>query len=269
MNPGDGGTLRRMGALLEAAFWEGLARTLEDAKFDAAFFADSYIFLGEAHVARGGLVYMLDPVPLAMSVLRATSRLGVGVTVSTGYFEPYGLARTLGTIDYLSGGRLAWNVVGGSFDAEAQRFGLEKLLDRDARYDRATEVVEACIELWESFPADAVIMDKKSGRFIDPSRLRSFEYRGEHVRTSGPLTVPASPQGRPIIMQAGASERGRRFAAEYGEVIFTLSHSLAEMREHYADMKRRVGGFGRAIPMTARSFRGSACVVGGDRADRT
>src|SRR5206468_2116459 len=111
---------------------------------------------------------------------------------------------------------------------------------------RAAEVVEACIELWESFPAHALIMDKESGHFIDTTRLRSFEYRGEYVRTAGPLTVPASPQGRPVIMQAGASERGRQFAAKYGEVIFTLSHTLAEMQAYYADMKRRVVEAGRS-----------------------
>ena len=247
--------------VLQPALWEGIARTLEDAKFDAAFFADGLVFYGDAHVAKGGLTYLLDPVPLTMSVLRATTHLGVGVTVSTSFFEPYGLARTLGTVDYLSGGRLAWNVVTGGYDEEAQLFGMETLLSREARYDRATEVVEACIQLWDSFPSDALVIDKRSGEFIDASKLRSFEYSGEHVRTRGPLRVPASPQGRPIIMQAGASERGREFAARFGEVIFTLQHSLPAMQEYYADIKRRVQAVGRA-PEDCKILPGIGITVG-------
>jgi FMN-dependent oxidoreductase (nitrilotriacetate monooxygenase family) len=247
--------------LLESEFWEGVARTLEAAKFDAAFFADGLSFYGQAHVSRGGLVYLLDPVPLAMNVLRATSHLGVGVTASTSFTEPFGLARTLGTVDHLSGGRLAWNVVTSGSDTEARQFGLDGLPDREARYDRATEVVEACIELWESFPADALIVDKQSGRYIDPTKLRAFQYEGEHVRTQGPLTAPGSPQGRPVIMQAGASERGRQFAAQFGEVIFTLPKSVADMRASYADIKRRVAEAGRS-PTDCKILPGITAVVG-------
>lgn len=232
--------------ILESPMWEGLARTLEDARFDAAFFADAFVWYGDASVERGGLNYMLDPLPLAVNVLRATTHLGVGVTYSTTFYEPFGIARTLGTVDYLSGGRFAWNVVTSTFDAEARRFGMEKMPGRAERYDRAEEVVEACVRLWESFPADALVLDKEGGQFIDPSRLRPFEYHGKHVSTEGPLTVPASPQGGPVIMQAGASERGRQFAARLGEVIFTLSHSVHEMQSYYSDVKRRVVEAGRA-----------------------
>lgn len=231
--------------LLDADLWEKIAQTLEDAKFDAAFFADAYIFYGAASVARGGLNYMLDPMPVAMSVLRATTHLGVGVTASTTFNEAYPLARTLGTMDVLSGGRMAWNVVTSSFDKEAQRFGMEKILDREARYDRATEVLEACLQLWDSFPADALVLNKETGEFIDASKLKPFEYRGKYVSTDGPLTLPASPQGHPIIMQAGASERGREFAARFGEVIFTISASISDMQSYYADIKRRVAEAGR------------------------
>ncbi len=231
--------------LMDAAMWEGVAQTLEEAKFDAAFFADSYVFYGRAHIERGGLMYMMDPLPLAMSVLRATTHLGVGVTVSTSFNEAFVLARTLGTMDLLSGGRMAWNVVTSSFDREAQLFGMERILERDARYDRATEVVEACLQLWDSFAPDAFVLDKKTGQFIDGSRLKEFEYRGKYVKTNGPLTLPQSPQGRPIIMQAGASERGRQFAARFGEVLFTIASSFDEAQKYYADVKRRVAEAGR------------------------
>lgn len=232
--------------ILDSQMWERLGQTLERACFDAAFFADAFIFYGDASVERGGLNYMLDPLPLAMNVLRATTRLGVGVTYSTTFYEPFGIARTLGTADYLSGGRFAWNVVTSTFDAEARRFGMEKMPDRAERYDRAEEVVEACLKLWASFPAEALVLNKETGQFIDASRLKPFTYHGKHVSTEGPLTLPASPQGGPVIMQAGASERGRQFAARLGEVIFTLSNSVAEMQKYYRDMKRRAVEFGRA-----------------------
>jgi FMN-dependent oxidoreductase (nitrilotriacetate monooxygenase family) len=231
--------------ILDSQMWEKLARTLEDARFDAAFFADAFVWYGDASIERGGLNYMLDPLPLAVNLLRVTTHLGVGVTYSTTFYEPFGIARTLGTVDYLSGGRFAWNVVTSTYDAEARRFGMEKMLGRAERYDRAEEVVEACQQLWDSFPAEALVLDKESGQFIDPSRLKPFTFRGKHVSTEGPLTVPASPQGGPVIMQAGASERGRQFAARVGEMIFTLSHSLAAMQDYYSDMKRRVVEAGR------------------------
>lgn len=230
---------------LESAFWERIALTLEDAKFDAVFFADAQVLYSDEVMSRGGLLYLLDPVPLAANVLRATRHLGVGVTVSTTFYEAYALARTLGTVDFLSGGRLAWNVVTSVYDEEARRFSMAKMPDRDMRYDRAREVLEACFELWDSFSPDAFIVDQGSGRFMDPAKLKTFEYVGDHVRTRGPLNVPASPQGRPVIMQAGGSEKGRDFAARFGEVIFTMANSVDGMRSFYADMKRRAAAAGR------------------------
>jgi FMN-dependent oxidoreductase (nitrilotriacetate monooxygenase family) len=232
--------------VLETAFSENVARTLEAAKFDAVFFQDGIGFQDEASVARGGLIPMLDPVPLTANILRATTNIGVGVTVSTSFYGPYHIARSLGTIDYLSGGRLAWNVVTSVLDAEAQFYGLEEIPDRESRYSRAADVVEATIQLWESFGPDALIADKQSGEYIDPAKLNWFDYRGDFVRTKGPLSVPPSPQGRPIIMQAGQSESGRQFAARFAEVIFSIATTPAGMKAFYSDMKRRVVEAGRS-----------------------
>jgi FMN-dependent oxidoreductase (nitrilotriacetate monooxygenase family) len=232
---------------LDSGVWEDLAKTLEEAKFDALFFADGQAPADEvAPVERGGLVWLLDPVPVLTNVLRATTHLGVAATISTSFFEPYGLARMLGTIDYLSGGRLAWNVVTSSHDAEAQRYSMDHLPGRDARYARATEVLESCFQLWDSFPADAMVVDRKSGEFIDRSKLKYFEYGGEYVQTRGPLYVPQSPQGRPIIMQAGASDIGREFAASFADIIFMNQFRPEDMREQCEDMRRRLVAKGRS-----------------------
>lgn len=230
---------------LDPACWDRVARTLENGRFDAIFFADAQTFYNEQMTRKGGDVYLLDPVPLAMSVARATTKLGIGITISTSLFEPFGIARALGTLDVLSGGRIAWNVVTSVSDQEAHRYGMPGLLPKNERYDRADEVVEACMQLWDSFPVDALVADKKLGLFIDPDKLEHLTYEGKHVKTEGPLTVPPSPQGRPVIMQAGSSERGRQFAARWAEILFTYQHSLANMQAFYKDMHSRMATFGR------------------------
>jgi FMN-dependent oxidoreductase (nitrilotriacetate monooxygenase family) len=234
-----------VGEYLDPQTWDHVARTLEDAKFDAIFFADAQTFYNPEMTRSGGDIYLLDPVPLAMSVARATQRLGIGITISSSLFEPYGVARSLGTLDVMSGGRMAWNVVTSVADQEAQRFGMPALLPKDQRYDRADEMVEACMALWGSFPIDAYVADKAAGLFIDPDRLHALTYEGRYVRTQGPLTVPPSLQGRPVIMQAGSSGRGREFAARWAEILFTFQYSHQSMGLFYNDMHKRLAAAGR------------------------
>jgi FMN-dependent oxidoreductase (nitrilotriacetate monooxygenase family) len=231
---------------LDPVWWESVARTLEDGKFDACFFADAQAFYGDTVLAKGGQLALLDPLPLAAMIARATSRLGIGITLSTSLFAPFGIARALGTLDLLSGGRVAWNVVTSSLDREAQNYGFDALPPRNVRYDMADEVVEACFKLWDSFGQDALTVDKASGNFADLAKFKSFVYEGKWVKAQGPLTVPQSAQGRPVIMQAGASERGREFAARWAEMIFTLQHSLEDMRKFYSDIKGRMQRRGRS-----------------------
>jgi FMN-dependent oxidoreductase (nitrilotriacetate monooxygenase family) len=230
---------------LDPDHWDAVARILEDAKFDMIFLADSQVFYDDESIRGGGELYLLDPVPLAMSIARSTRRLGVGVTVSTSFVEPYAVARSLGTTDVLSGGRIAWNVVTSTIHKAAVCYGMERLLDRTARYDRAEEVLEAAAQLWDSFGRDAIVADKAAGVYIDPPRLREFDYIGQHVKTRGPLTTPQSAQGRPVIIQAGASERGREFAARWAEVIFASGKDLGALQAFYSDLKHRVATFGR------------------------
>lgn len=150
------------------------------------------------------------------------------------------------TLDVMSGGRIAWNVVTSSQDAAIRRVGGKGLLPKNERYEMADEVVEACFKLWNSFPADAYLADKKTRHFIDVDKLDHFTYSGKYVQTEGPLTVPPSPQGHPVIMQAGSSDRGRDFAARWAEVIFTYQRTQEGMRAFRTDMNSRFIKAGRS-----------------------
>jgi FMN-dependent oxidoreductase (nitrilotriacetate monooxygenase family) len=231
--------------------YEHMARVLEAARFDGCFFADTLglpdIYKGsfDTYLREGGQLSYLDPMMVLPVMARATNHLGLGATLSTTFFNPYHLARMLASLDHLSRGRACWNVVTSTMDFEARNFGLDALPAKDLRYDRADEVVEACCALWDCWQDDALVMDKASGLFIDPAKVRYADYQGRHVRTRGPLTVPRCPQGRPVLMQAGASPRGRDFAARWAEAIFCSSGSKKDAMEFYADIKTRMARFGR------------------------
>lgn len=232
-------------AYFDPAYWEERARLLETAKFDAMFFADSHVFHDDAAIRTGGELYMIDPAAMAMCVARATKHLGIGITVSTSYSGPFGIARSLGSLDVLSGGRMAWNVVTSPTPKAAASYGMAGILGHTERYDRADEVVEASMGLWDSFPTDAFVVAKEEGQYMDPTKLKSYEFSGQHISTRGPLTVPQSAQGRPVIVQAGASERGKQCAARWAEVIFSTGGTVAKLQDYYTDMKARTKALGR------------------------
>ncbi|HEY2616629.1 MAG TPA: NtaA/DmoA family FMN-dependent monooxygenase, partial [Acetobacteraceae bacterium] len=232
--------------------YEHLARVLEAARFDGCFFADTLglpdVYKGsfDTYLRHGGQLSYLDPMMVLPVMARATRHLGLGATLSTTFFNPYHLARTLASFDHLSHGRACWNVVTSTMDFEARNFGIGALPPKEVRYDRADEVVEACCALWDCWQEDALVMDKDSGLFIDPDKVRYADYEGRYVRTRGPLTIPRSPQGRPVLMQAGSSPRGRDFAARWAEAIFNSSGSKQDAVEFYTDIKGRMHRFGRA-----------------------
>jgi FMN-dependent oxidoreductase (nitrilotriacetate monooxygenase family) len=238
-------------AFLDPASWEHIARVLEQGCFDSLFFADIlafYDFLGGNHdtlIGRGGQMGLLDPLPLLAVMARVTRHIGLGATISTSFFNTFHLARSLATLDMISGGRVAWNVVTSALEQEAKNFGMTGLPGKDERYDRAEEVLQACCQLWESWEPDALKLDKQAGLFADPSRVHPVNFAGKWISTRGPNTVPRTPQGRPVIMQAGSSARGRDFAAKWAEVVFTLQHSKADMQDFYTDMKARMVAAGR------------------------
>ncbi|QCI67632.1 LLM class flavin-dependent oxidoreductase [Phreatobacter stygius] len=237
--------------ILDPSRYEHIARVLEAARFDGCFFADLFglydIHGGsfDAYVRRGGQISFLDPTVVLPVMAAATRHLGLGATLSSSFHTPYHLARWLGSLDVMSKGRVAWNVVTSATDLEARNAGMDELPPRDERYDRADEALEACFALWNSWDADAFVLDKQAGVLADPAKVHYANYQGRWVKTRGPLSIPRSPQGRPVIMQAGSSDRGREFAARWAEVIFTIQRGRDEMREFYQDVKSRMEKRGR------------------------
>jgi FMN-dependent oxidoreductase (nitrilotriacetate monooxygenase family) len=238
--------------ILDPARYQHIARVLEDAKFDGCFFADLFglydVHQGsfDAYVRRGGQISYLDPTVVLPVMAAATRHLGLGATLSTSFHTAYHLARWLGSLDAMSGGRVAWNVVTSATDLEAKNAGMDELPPRELRYDRADEVMEACMALWNSWDADALVRDKRAGIMADPAKVHYANYVGKWIKSRGPLSIPRSRQGHPVIMQAGSSDRGREFAARWAEVIFTVQRGEPEMREFYDDIKARMAERGRA-----------------------
>jgi FMN-dependent oxidoreductase (nitrilotriacetate monooxygenase family) len=232
--------------------YEHLARVLEAGRFDGCFFADTLglpdVYKGsyDTYLRYGGQLSYLDPMIVLPVMARATRHLGLGATLSTTFFNAYHLARTLASLDHLSGGRACWNVVTSTMDFEARNFGLGSLPAKELRYDQADEVVEACCALWNCWGEDAWVADKEDGLFIDPEKVHYADYEGRYVRSRGPLTIPRSPQGRPVLMQAGASPRGRDFAARWAEAIFCTAGTKEDAIAFYTDVKGRVTRFGRS-----------------------
>lgn len=236
----------------EPSRWENLARLLEYARFDCGFFADGlgipdvYRQTFADYIGRGGQASLLDPMIVLPLMARVTTHLGLGATLSTTFYEPYQLARSLGSLDLISKGRVAWNVVTSSYNAEARNFGMDALPDKDLRYDRAEDVLGACCALWDSWDEDALVLDRESGVFADAKKIHYVDYAGPHVKTRGPLSIPRTPQGRPVILQAGSSPRGRDVAARWAEMIFCTVVTKEDGIEFCADMERRLAKYGRS-----------------------
>jgi FMN-dependent oxidoreductase (nitrilotriacetate monooxygenase family) len=232
--------------------YEHLARVLEEARFDAGFFADGlgvpdiYKNSFADYLGRGGQLSLLDPMTVLPLMARVTTRLGLGATLSTTFNGPYQLARSLGSLDLLSGGRVAWNVVTSANDYEARNCGMAGVPPKDKRYDRADEVLEACFALWDCWDEDAMVLDRASGVFVDVSKVRYANYSGRYVSARGPMSIPRSPQGRPVIMQAGSSPRGRTFAARWAEMIFCSHATKQDAISYRDDMMQRLEACGRA-----------------------
>jgi FMN-dependent oxidoreductase (nitrilotriacetate monooxygenase family) len=206
------------------------------------------------------------PVKLDLSIVLGaiagvTEHIGLGATYSTTYYPPFHVARTFATLDHLSGGRAAWNVVTSVNDSEAQNFGVDEVLDHDQRYDRADEFLEATTGLWDTWADDALVLDRENGVFAKPESVRELNYKGEWFEVRGPLTVPRGPQGRPVLLQAGSSGRGRDFAARWAEVIFTGDPGIDVARSHYQNQKERIGELGRD-PESVRMLPMAYAVVG-------
>lgn len=232
-------------------YYEDIGRTLERGKFHLAFFDDRLAIpdrYGDdfAETIRHGIrAAKLDPVAVALTMGLATERLGIGVTYSTTYYEPFHVARVFATIDLLLSGRAAWNVVTSLNDSEAANFGASEHLGHDLRYDRADEFMEVVLGHWNSWDDDALRFDRESGLFADPDKVHRLDHQGNFFKSRGPFTVPRSAQGHPVIIQAGQSGRGKAFAAQWGELIFVVYPNLQVAKKQYGDFKGAFAEKGR------------------------
>jgi len=232
---------------LDFAHYARLAQVAERAKFDAIFFADS-VGVRDTHLpslSRTARADHFEPLTLLSALSVVTRNVGLIATVSTTFNEPYNLARKFASLDHLSGGRSGWNLVTSSTESEALNFSFEQHPDHAVRYERAREFYDVVAGLWDSWEDDAFLRDKPSGVYFDPDKLHLLNHRGRHFKVRGPLNVARSPQGWPVVVQAGASEAGKELAAATAEVVFVAHQTLEEAQEFYRDLKGRLARYGR------------------------
>ena len=227
-----------------------VAQLAEAAKFDMVFLADGIGIRAKdepvGSLCRSAQTAELEPLTLLSALAPMTSRIGLVATASTTYNEPFHIARKYASLDRISGGRAGWNIVTSWSDAEAQNFNRDRHLDYGTRYERAAEFVEVVKGLWDSWDADAFASrDKHTGIFFDPEKLHVLNHQGKHFKVKGPLSVARSPQARPILVQAGASEAGMQIGAAHAEVVYAVPHEIETGRSYYADLKQRVAQNGR------------------------
>nr|WP_314075019.1 LLM class flavin-dependent oxidoreductase [uncultured Roseococcus sp.] len=236
---------------LTADYFQEIARILERGKFDLGFFDDRLSMpdrYGADHVhtiEHGIRCVKLDPVVTLTMMGAVTKHLGLGSTASTTYYEPFHVARVFQTLDLMSNGRAAWNVVTSLNDGEAANMGHAETMAHDARYDRADEFVEVVLSHWDAWEDDALIVDKASGRFGDGRKVHRLNFQGNYLQSHGTFTVPRSPQGRPVLIQAGSSGRGKAFSARWAELVFVAYHDLAGGQREYGAFKSAVAAAGR------------------------
>src|ERR1700761_1895491 len=246
------GAWRYPGAYPDANFNFGhlkrFAQTLERGRFDAFFMADHLAVLNMPLDAlrHSHTVTSFEPLTLLSALAAVTERIGLVATASTTFDEPYHVARRFASLDHLSGGRAGWNLVTTSNPDAALNFGLDAHVEHGERYHRAREFYDVVTGLWDSWADDAFVRDVESGVFVDTERMHVLGHKGEHLSVRGPLNIARPIQGWPVIVQAGASDVGRQFAAETAEVVFGSSRTIEEAREFYQDVKARVTGAGRS-----------------------
>ncbi len=245
-------------SLLDIEYFRNIARISERGTLDAIFLADGPALGGDVSRQPAG---RLEPTVLLTTVALATQYIGVIATASTTYNDPYNLARRLASIDHISGGRMAWNIVTNAGDAAAQNFGLVGAPLHVDRYERAAEFVDVTIKLWDSWEDDAIVSDRVKGVFAHADKVHEIDHAGKHFSVKGPLNVPRSPQGRPVLVQAGGSEGGKALGSRYADAIFTTQTTLEDGQAFYSEMKERARKWGRD-PDTLKIMPGISTVIG-------
>jgi FMN-dependent oxidoreductase (nitrilotriacetate monooxygenase family) len=247
------------------------AQKAEAAKFDMMFLADSLaVREGDPDAIRRTAVHIanIDPVSAVTALAAVTKRIGLVATASTSYSYPYQLARQFASLDHISHGRAGWNIVTSTQHAEARNFGREFHFDHDERYERAREFTSVVLGLWDSWDDDAFVRDKASGIYSDLSKVHPLNHKGRHFSVKGPLNVPRSPQGYPVLIQAGVSEEGRGFAAELAEVVFTSHLAIEPAQAYYRNLQNEVAARGRP-PSAVKMMPGLIPVIGRTDAEAT
>ncbi|MEP7455470.1 LLM class flavin-dependent oxidoreductase [Phyllobacterium sp. SB3] len=222
-----------------------LTRMAEAAKFDMIFVEDAAaIRERDPNLAsQAARSTMFEPLSLLAALAVNTTHIGLVATASTTYNQPYGLARAFASLDQLSGGRSGWNLVTSASELEAENFVSSGLRPHAQRYERAEEFAGAAVALWDGVDSDAYRV--KDGVYADPAKLHPVDHHGKHFTVTGILDSPRSPQGRPVMVQAGASDAGKNLAARTADVVFTAAQTIEEAQAYYADLKSRMPGFGR------------------------
>ena len=244
-----------------------LARKLEAGKFDTFFMADHMAVLNMPFksLRRSHTATSFEPFTLLSALAVSTQRIGLAATASTTFDAPYHIARRFASLDHISGGRAAWNIVTTSNPDAALNFGMKEQMDHAVRYRRAREFYDVVTGLWDSWADDALIRDVESGIFFDPDKLHVLDHHGEFLDVRGPLNIARPVQGWPVIVQAGASEPGRQLAAETAELVFTSQPTIEAGRKFYADVKNRMRAVGRDT--TYMKILPACLVVVGDTID--
>ncbi|WP_330255907.1 NtaA/DmoA family FMN-dependent monooxygenase [Nocardia sp. NBC_00565] len=250
-------------AFIRLEHYQRVAAIAERGALDALLFPD--IPVQQPSIARAPAA-TLDPILLTSALAVSTDRIGLIPTATTSLNLPYNLARRILSLDHISGGRAGWNVVTTFEPNAARNFGITELPERDERYRRAAEYVELTEKLWDSWEADVIIGDQQAGRFADPDRVHATDHRGEFYSVAGPLNVTRSPQGRPVLVQAGSSPQGRAFAAAHAEAIYTTQLSLPGARKFSAEIRSAAAISGRD-PGVVRILPGLVPVIGATEAE--
>lgn len=251
-------------APLSVRHYQDLARIAERGLLDSLFLADSPVLWGGRIGRRPAAA--LEPTILLTALAGVTEHIGLIATASTTYNEPYNLARRFAALDHVSGGRAGWNIVTTAGLDAARNFNLDELPAHRDRYERAAEFLDVAVKLWDSWDDDAVVADKAAGVWGDDTRLHPPAHVGTHFRVAGALDSPRTPQGRPLLVQAGSSENGKGFAARYAEAVFTAQQTLADAQAFYADLKQRAAALGRD-PSEVKILPGIVPAIGSTEAE--
>jgi FMN-dependent oxidoreductase (nitrilotriacetate monooxygenase family) len=231
-------------------FYVEMGKALERACFDYMIIEDK-LMVSDAYGGsmeadlKHGVNPKHDPVPLAVLIAQATSRLGVVATMSSSFYPPFLLARLCSTVDHIAKGRFGWNIVTSGEDRSAQNFGLDRLYEHDHRYEMATEYVDLVCQLWDSWEPDAVVRDRERGVYVDHTKVHTIDFEGQFYKSRGPLNTVRAPQGHPVLCQAGASPRGREFAARTADTIIAAAQGPAQMKAYRDDIRARMEAIGR------------------------